>query len=196
MDDRLERTVETYENNAQQYAATNADRSNVATLVDLFLDALDGDRVLDVGCGPGWETAQMVEAGVDVVGVDISQSLLDEATEHVPHAEFARADMRSLPIGSESVDGVWACASLLHVPREQLPGALAELARVLRPDGLVVATVKSEAYDDRTDDYDGERHFEYYAVDEFRTHVEAAGFDVVELNHFERGWIRIQARAP
>lgn len=48
----------------------------------------------------------------------------------------------------------------------------------------------------RTDDYDGERHFEYYAVEEFRDAVEAEDFHIVELDHFDRGWIQVLALAP
>lgn len=194
MDDRLARTLETYEANAERYAATNADRSAVDALVDRFLDALDGDRVLDVGCGPGWETARMAEAGVDVVGLDISPSLLAEASDRAAGADLALADARSIPIRTDTVDGVWACASLVHLPRDQLPGALAELSRILRPDGLFAATVKSETYDDRTDDYDGERHFEYYAAATFEASVERAGFEVTDLESSENGWLWVEAR--
>lgn len=99
-----------------------------------------------------------------------------------------------MPLATDGFDGIWACASLLHVPRADLPDALAELERVLRSDGVLTATVKSTDYDRRTDDYDGERHFEYYAVEEFLERIEVE-FDVVDRLHTDDGWLLIHARS-
>lgn len=195
MDERLRRTVETYESVADQYADRHADRSGVAEMVRAFLDSLDGRRVLDVGCGPGWETATFADEGLDVTGIDLSPSFLAGARDRTPAGSFARADMRSLPFQSGAFDGIWACASLLHVPRDDVGGTLSEFHRVLADDGLLVASLKrADSTGVAPSPYEeDERHFERYERDSLRSIVTASGFDVVDCVRSER-WLRVRAR--
>lgn len=108
------------------------------------LDALapaPGECVLDVGCGPGLLTRGLADAvGPDgtVFGFDLSASMLTLARERcaaIPQIVLAQADAARLPVCSGAADGVAAAQVLLYV--EQPQTALAEIRRVLRPDGRV-----------------------------------------------------------
>ena len=106
----------------------------------------EGGDVLDVPCGFGRHSLPLATAGYRVVGVDRAQSLLDEATRRAGGARrlrFVRADYRELPIADESFDvALNMFTSLGYLGDEQDTRALAEIRRVLRPDGrLVIETM-------------------------------------------------------
>ncbi|QLH83197.1 class I SAM-dependent methyltransferase [Halosimplex pelagicum] len=203
MDERVRRTVETYERVADDYADRHGDRSVVADIVEEFVTAVDatgadrgtrGDeaesaetpRVLDVGCGPGWESAAFAGAGFDTVSFDLTRSFLDRARERVADATPVRGDMRALPFADDRFDGLWACASLLHVPEREVPATLAEFERVLAPRGVTLVSLKAAGGSgegvDRSPYDDDRRHFERYDPDRARDLFETAGFEVVSVS--------------
>lgn len=104
------------------------------SVLSLFASVVDGP-VLEVGCGTGLATAELVRLGLDVSGVDLSPGMLAVARESLPQLDFTVASMLSLPQTDDTYAGVVAYYSTIHVPDDQLPTALAELARVLRPGG-------------------------------------------------------------
>ncbi|WP_285751553.1 cytochrome P450 [Lentzea sp. NBRC 105346] len=109
-------------------------------LTDLMIekiDAVPGDRVLDLGCGLGEPALALAGAtGADVIGISINQAQVDEANRRANgRAYFVCADALDLPFGDHHFDSAWAFESLLHMDR---PKALRELARVVRPGGLIV----------------------------------------------------------
>jgi len=215
MDDRVRRTVETYETNADAYAERHGDREGVADMVADFVDAVDrsddrtGDgpaRVLDVGPGPGWESAAFADHGFETVAADLTRSFLDQTRTRAENVRTVRGDMRSLPFADGRFDGLWACASLLHVPREDVPGTLAGFERVLAPGGVALVSVQRERDGSRAEDgdttagsgpspYDEDRrHFELYTPGDAESAFASAGFDDVAVA-VNDAWLRVTARS-
>jgi len=100
-------------------------------------------RVLDLGCGGGYESMRLTIAGARVVGVDFSEESIRIAQERCPDADFELMDFRKLDrekLGS--FNGIFACASLIHISPEELPGVFTQLRNVLTPNGLVVAILR------------------------------------------------------
>jgi SAM-dependent methyltransferase len=92
---------------------------------------LEGARVLDLGCGPGWYAPLLAEAGADVVAADHDPAMVARAAAHAPQAVVA--DARRTPFENASFDGV-LCSNLLeHTPEPE--AVIAEIERVLRPGG-------------------------------------------------------------
>jgi 2-polyprenyl-3-methyl-5-hydroxy-6-metoxy-1,4-benzoquinol methylase len=97
--------------------------------------------VLDIGCGAGDKTAFLVQAGLRAQGVDFSESMIQLARERFPGLSFQVEDINALK-AQTPFDGVYLQAVLLHFPKKQVPGVLARMAALLRPGGLIYATVK------------------------------------------------------
>jgi SAM-dependent methyltransferase len=103
----------------------------------LFADrvaASGGGPVADVGCGPGHVTAYLHNLGVDAFGIDLSPGMIDLARSEHPELRFEVGTMTALDLADESMGGVLAFWSLIHVPDEVIPTVLAGFRRVLRAD--------------------------------------------------------------
>jgi SAM-dependent methyltransferase len=111
-------------------------------LVRAALDAQPGDRVLDVGCGPGFYVAELLDAlgpGGSVVGVDRSRDMLAVAARRVEgkaNVEFHEGAATALPIADESVDRALSVQVFEYI--DDVPAALREIRRALRPGGRLV----------------------------------------------------------
>jgi SAM-dependent methyltransferase len=99
-----------------------------------------GGRILDAGCGSGRDALAFHRAGYDVSAFDGSHEMVRLAREHtglpVQLLTFDDLDVEC------RFDGIWASASLLHVPRPRLPSVMASLARALRPAGAIYVSMK------------------------------------------------------
>jgi len=98
-------------------------------------------RALDAGCGHGFQTAILRDAGYTTSGVDIAAALLALARRRVPGADFARADLAALPYAAGVFDVVSCCGSTLSFVDDP-DRALAEIARILRPGGRLLLEVE------------------------------------------------------
>lgn len=201
MDEATADTLATYERVAAEYRECHDDRRVVADAIETFLDALNSEdkRVLDVGCGPGWESATFHEHGFDVTAIDLSPAFLGTVSEIAPNATRSRMDMRALGFADDVFDGVWACASFLHVPLSDAHDTLCEFRRVLRPGGVFFCAVKrgegertsnGDAYEERD-----ERRFTLYTPDNLCERALDAGFTVETLDEKDDGWLGLLARA-
>ncbi|MFD1647206.1 class I SAM-dependent methyltransferase [Haloarchaeobius litoreus] len=196
--DEVARTRSIYESNSDAFVEKYRRESIAERFGEPFFDALDGRRILDVGCGPGSDAETFADRGDDVTGLDVTPSFLESARTNVPDARFALGDMRHLPFADDSFDGVWACASLLHVPREDMPATLAEFARVLDDGGTLYCSLKRG--DESGFDGDG-RFFERHTADAVRELLVDAGFDPTHVETADAeevasqdGWVQVVAR--
>lgn len=130
--------------------------ADTVRLVNSFLSP--GDRILDLGCGYGRIAVPLAEAGFEVVGLDISQPMLDEAARRAAVAgrqiQWIQADICQIPLPPSSFDVVlclWLTFHELLKQCEQL-AALEEICRVLRPGGW--ALLDGPPYHDVSDDTD------------------------------------------
>ena len=111
-----------------------ADAEYVEQILPMAAAELAGyGRVLDVGCGDGQISRLLAAAGADVVGVDPTWNQIRVAAGRAGGPSYARADAAALPFGAASFDAVVACLVFEHI--DDLDGAVAEVARVLRPGG-------------------------------------------------------------
>src|SRR5690606_3190366 len=103
--------------------------------LDVFAECVGAGPVADLGCGEGRITAYLAKAGLELSGLDLSPGMIAHARAAHPGLRFEVGSLEHTGLASESLAGVVAWYSLIHLPPERMPGALAEFARVLRPDG-------------------------------------------------------------
>lgn len=102
-------------------------------------------RALDIGCGDGWETAALLELGVEVTGIDISAEALARCRRQSPRARHVLADVRAMPMLADGeFDLAVAQLSLHYFDHDDTQRALCEIARVLAPGGRLIGCVNAE----------------------------------------------------
>src|SRR4051794_3630341 len=104
-----------------------------------LLEGVAPGRALDAACGTGRHARHLVGLGHEVLGLDLTPEMLSVAAANVPEASFGEADLRDIPVEDERFDLVVCGLALSHLA--DLAGAVAELARVLRPSGRLVISV-------------------------------------------------------
>ena len=134
-------TLQYYAEHAAQYAVDSL-RVPLSPHMDYFQKKLPPrPRVLELGCGAGRDTADMIRRGFDVTPTDGSPEMAQEAEARlgVPVRVMLFDELDY----AQAFDGVWANASLLHAPREGLPDIIRRIHAALEPGGLLYASFKS-----------------------------------------------------
>jgi SAM-dependent methyltransferase len=136
----LNETIAYYDKNAQRFHndTVNVDMS---ALYRPFLDlVIDGGRILDAGCGSGRDSLYFKQHGYQVEAFDASAEMCRLASAHLgqPVQQMTFDEVQ----WDSQFDGIWACASLLHVNRASLSAVLERLARSLKPAGVFYISMK------------------------------------------------------
>lgn len=180
MDDPIRTTRQTYDRVAPAFLANTRDRSRGAARMREFASRLTpGARVLDLGAGPGCDTALLRAHGLQAVAVDLSLGMLRAGAAEFPGPRV-QADLRALPFETGSADGLWANACLLHLAPDDLRAALAEMTRVARGGAFAHLSVKKgDGACWETRRYDAPRWFQYWTGPELDAVLAEAGLPVV-----------------
>lgn len=123
-----------YQLHAQRFFSETVD-VDMSELYRPFVAHLKpGARILDAGCGSGRDAKAFREMGYEVEAFDASAELVELARQHtgLPVKQMRFEEVTEV----ERYDGIWCCASLLHVPLAELPGVMAQLAKALKPGGV------------------------------------------------------------
>jgi len=147
-----------------------------------------GGSVLDVGCGPGLPfTKMLVEQGFKVTGLDIAETMIENARANVPQAEYVVASITELDM-SNAFDGVFSSYSLLCLSPEQFKEACSRIANSLRPGGIFFISVNEpgpEGHDESENIHVTLGQTMYsraYTEKEILDIVTPLGFEVVECH--------------
>ena len=182
INDEIERlTINHYESNAESFWQGTRDH-DVSQNINAFLQAMPTDKALDIldfGCGPGRDLAIFKQLGHRPIGLDGSAAFCAMAQEYsacaVLHQQFLNLDLQ---VGS--FDGIFANASMFHIPSKELPGVLAACHRALKPQGvLFMSNPRGNA-----EGWQGDRYGHYIEFEVSRLHLEQAGFSI--LDHYYR----------
>jgi SAM-dependent methyltransferase len=176
------RTLEHYNESAEQFWERTRDH-DVRQNIEALLRHLRGEkpwRILDLGCGPGRDLAAFRALGHEPIGLEGSPPLAAMARAH-SGCEVWEQDFLALALPAGHFDGVFANASLFHVPSRELPRVLGELRDTLKPDGVLFA---SNPHGNNEEGWNRGRYGVYHDLETWRAYLEAAGFQ--ELEHYYR----------
>lgn len=156
-------TTEFYEVHADEFCDSTA-KINMERLYEPFLKLLaQGAHILDAGCGSGRDTKAFRSRGFRVTAIDCSPRVIRFARQFTGQkCQLLRFQDISF---HRKFDGIWACASLLHVPKIELPNVIARLDDALKPGGVIYMSLK-EGRGERIAD-DG-RFFSYHTATSIR----------------------------
>jgi len=134
----LKKTIKDYNLLAGEFSRT---RQFIWDVEPLSKYVLDGDKVLDLGCGNG-RLLKVFKKQIDYFGLDASEKLIEIAKKEYPKNKFKVGDILSLPFPDNFFDKVFVIRTLHHVPSKKLRlQALKEVRRVLKPSGTLILTV-------------------------------------------------------
>lgn len=151
--DMSDKTLDYYNQNADAFAAGTIS-VDFKQKQDKFIGRLQaGDYILDFGCGSGRDTKYFLESGMKVDATDGSEELCKIASKYtgikVRQMLFQELDEY------EKYDGIWACSSILHLPKDELKQVLIKMAAALNAGGIIYTSFKYG-------DYEGERNGRYF----------------------------------
>ena len=141
----MDRTLDWYEENAEAYARSTF---NLKIDYSVFEELIDGNKILDFGCGSGRDSLYFIKQGFDVDALDGSVKISNLARK-----------LTGLPIITKTFDsfddinkynGIWACASLLHVSKKDIGKIIKKLIDALQHNGILYMSFKyglGEGYD-------------------------------------------------
>lgn len=149
----IDKTLKYYNENAQSFASGTVS-VKFTEVQDKFLEKLNSDAyILDFGCGAGRDTKYFLSRGYQVDAVDGSEQLCRIASEYtgikVRQMLFQELDEK------EKYDGIWACASILHLPKKQLREVLENMYAALKSEGWIYTSFKYG-------EFEGERNGRYF----------------------------------
>jgi SAM-dependent methyltransferase len=179
------RTLAHYEESAESFWEGTKDHDvteNYAALLGA-LSTLEGPgrlTILDFGCGPGRDLAYFRSLGHEAVGLDGCHAFCERARQ-VTACEVLEQDFLALDLPPGRFHGVFANASLFHIPSSELPRVLMELSLALAPRGVLFA---SNPRGDGVEGWNGSRYGCYFEIDRWRELMGAAGMG--EIRHYYR----------
>jgi len=195
-------TLETYERDARLFLTRWGRRKykRPPLLAEWVTLLPDQAVLLDLGCGGGQDARYLHRVGHRVLALDRTTALLRFAKARAPSVPFILADMRSIPVRTGTLDGIWAAASLIHLPKRNVAGLLATLRRLLKPAGLLAATLThgTNSRVTRTGWMPG-RFFARWKKEELTQALRRTGWKVLSIrvvsNQERKGrWINVIAR--
>ena len=148
----INKTLDYYNKNAESFiqGTVSADLKDIQ---DKFLNELSGNKILDFGCGSGRDTKCFIEAGYDVEAIDGSLELCKSACAYtgiqVKHMLFQDLDKQNY------YDGIWACASILHLSKNDLFRVFHKMNQALKENGIIYTSFKYG-------EFEGERNGRYF----------------------------------
>jgi SAM-dependent methyltransferase len=177
-----EMTIAYYDRMAEAYWDGTRDH-DVSQNYASLLDAIENDppySILDLGCGPGRDLRHFRSLGHNAVGLDGSKEFVAMARSY-SGCEVLHQDFLAMVLPQSRFDGVFANASLFHVPSQELPRILLELRETLRPRGVLFC---SNPRGNNEEGFSDGRYSCFFDLDTWRNYVRAAGF--FEMGHYYR----------
>ena len=149
----ISETIRYYDENAENFIGDTLD-ADISQVAERFITRLPKwASILDWGCGSGRDSLAFLKAGYDVTAVDLSNEMA-KAAENLTGLRVRNESFKDLS-DIEAYDGIWACSSLLHVEKDDLPAVLKVARRALRGCGCVYVSFKYG-------DYEGIRNGRYF----------------------------------
>lgn len=173
-------TIDTYNTIAAVYTEKYFDDTSDFAHIGRFISTVvPHGKILEAGCGAGQFSKYLMSKGFTVLGVDLSESMLELARKKVPGGDFRIMDMRNLTFDDGQFDGIIAPYSLIHIPENAVVSTLKGFNRVLRAHGVLCVLAQRGESDHTVDEpfAPGKKvFFNFFTPLRIRNYLELAGF--------------------
>jgi SAM-dependent methyltransferase len=177
--DNVSKTIAAYDNLYEGYVNRHSSLDEIGDELQEFADSARGGIVLDVGCAHGRDLRFFSSRGFEPIGIDLSRNLLHAARDS--EVELLLMDMRYMGFRREVFDGLWVCASFLHVPKSEADRVLGEFHRILKTACPMYLTVKQGEGERLVEIERGlVRFFAYYDLEEIKKLVLQNRFKIIK----------------
>lgn len=149
-------TIDYYNKNAEQFFHETVNINMEEFYAPFLSHVPKGGRILDAGCGSGRDSLYFIKHGYEVTAFDAAERLVEMSSKLISQQVY-RKEFQCLDYEDE-FDGIWACASLLHIPHIQIDDVFERLARALKVSGVLYVSFKYGDFEGE----EGERFFNYY----------------------------------
>ena len=172
----MNNTADYYDYNCDDFfeRTVNVDMSGIYNIFEAYISP--GDSILDLGCGVGRDSKYFVDKGYSVIAIDPSEKMCNIARTYAG-VNVVQQRAEELSLGN-MFDAIWACASLLHVSKNDMKNTLMRVLRVLKVDGVMYASWKHG----NTERFEDGRFFNDYTpnliVDQFK---QIPGIDIIKV---------------
>ena len=191
------KTLDYYNQNAKEFINRTVD-ADMHYCQDKFIGLLEsGAYILDAGCGSGRDSVYFMQQGFKVCAIDGSEEMCKAASDYIgkPVECVKFQDIAY----EETFDGVWACASLLHLPKLELPDILSKFYRALKSGGVMYASFK---YGDKEEERLGRFFSDYHLEEIEKVFTKDAGFELIEgfetedvrPDYVGKPWVNVMVR--
>ena len=171
----MDKTIEYYNKNAESFTASTIAVEFTSTQ-DRFLELFPaGAFILDFGCGSGRDTKYFLSKGFQVDPIDGSAELckIAEKTAGIPVKQMLFTELEEV----EKYDGIWACSSILHLPKKELSDVLRRMQRAVKAGGYIYTSFKYGEFEG----FRNERYFTDFTEKSFRDFIrDIPGIEIVE----------------
>ena len=175
-------TLAHYNDGADSFRAGTRDH-DVTQNIDALLRAIEGPppfTILDFGCGPGRDLQTFMRRGHQAIGLDGAERFVEMARA-ASGCEVWHQSFLGLDLPDARFDGIYANASLFHVPAQELPRVLGQLHATLKPRGVLFS---SNPRGSNEEGWKGTRYGAYHDLEHWRAYLAQAGF--AEIEHYYR----------
>lgn len=132
-----------YDLTAEKTAAEWYENDILMSTIKDFVSLLpQKPKVLDLGCGPGYETKRLVAVGAEVIGIDYSRECIRVAQKHYPEGKFEIMDFCNLDDRFGQFDGIFASGSLIHIRPDRLANVVGKVSGILKKNGYFLMIVQ------------------------------------------------------
>lgn len=190
------KTIEYYNSHAEEFCAKTKD-ADMSYCYEKFKQYLKPNgKVLDVGCGSGRDSKRFIEDGYQVEAIDASEAICKYAGKYIGQ-QVKCQNVEEITYENE-FDGIWACASLLHVRKEEMPAVIEKLRRALKEKGVLYVSFKLGSGERFTEgrffnDYVGKEIMEVFSGQNGFEIKECFATEDVRKERKDKMWINIIA---
>lgn len=174
-------TIETYNIIAKKYRQTFKNDLSESEYYDIFLEKINGKKILDVGCWIWTYTNYLAIKWFDVLWIDYSDQMLNIAKKEYPKVKFKKMDIKDFQ-WNEKFNGIVCANSLFHIQKNYVSNILHKFYELLKPNGKILFILLNwewEGFQKEPFDKNLSTFVNYYSMDEFTTILDKIWFNTI-----------------